>query len=1053
MSLDATLIVSGVESTWNVTTPDETIVLTDADTTVLIFDAISFTNSLSLDPDLAQIASLIPSNDDVLQYKAGNWTNRTIAQLLIDLGLVGPWETPAGAQAKVDAAVSALLAGAPGALDTLLELANALGNDPNFATDIATLIGTKVPKSLYDANTILKADVDDNPVSLVLGEQTMLGRVTGDYIAALTPSQIRTLLALVPGTDVEVHDVDLTTIAGLTPTNDDVLQRKAGAWVNRTLAQLATDMGVSGGSYQPLDSDLTAIAALSTTSYGRAFLALADAAAGRTALGLGTAATQATGAFDAAGAAAAAQAASQPLDSDLTAIAALSTTSFGRGVLALADAAALRTLSGSVIGTDVEAHDADLTTIAGLSPTDDDIIQRKAGAWTNRTMAQLASDLSISGYQPLDSDLTAIAALATTSFGRGLLTLADAAAGRTAFGLGTAAVAASGDFDAAGAAAAAQAASQPVDSDLTAIAALSTTSFGRGFLVLADAAAGRTALGLGTAALSASGDFQPVDSDLTAIAALATTAFGRSVLALADAAALRTLAGTVIGTDVQAFDADLSTIAGLTATTDNVIQSVGSAWASRTPAQFKTAAGLVVGTDIEAHDSDLTTIAGLSPTNDDVLQRKSGAWANRTIAQLLTDLGIASNYQPLDSDLTAIAALTTTSFGRSVLALADAAALRTLAGLVIGTDVQAYDADLAAIAGLTATTDNFIVSVASAWASRTPAQVRTTLALVIGTNVQAWDADLDTIAGLTATTDNFMVANSSAWASRTPAQARTHMGLGTAAVAATGSSTGQLPLAENVILKTLTSATGDLIYASSANTPARLAVGTAGQVLGIAAGGTTPSWVTQDGWIADSHTWVYASATTFTIAGVDLTATFTKGTRISYNDGGVDYGVVASVAFSTNTTVTLIANTDYSIANATLTAPRYSYVANPQGYPTWFTYLPTFVGWTTPPSGAIYRYFAIGSMVHVHVDQVIASGGTSTTTGVQIAGPIACANSGYTAVVMGTVINNGASSTTQAARAYIAAPAATITCDFNMAGGLWTASGVKQVLFDIEYQF
>ena len=39
-------------------------------------------------------------------------------------------------------------------------------------------------------------------------------------------------------------------------------------------------------------------------------------------------------------------------------------------------------------------------------------------------------------------------------------------------------------------------------------------------------------------------------------------------------------------------------------------------------------------------------------------------------------------YQPLDSDLTAIAALSTTSFGRAVLAMADAAALRTHAGIV-----------------------------------------------------------------------------------------------------------------------------------------------------------------------------------------------------------------------------------------------------------------------------------------------------------------------------------------------------------------------------------
>jgi len=39
--------------------------------------------------------------------------------------------------------------------------------------------------------------------------------------------------------------------------------------------------------------------------------------------------------------------------------------------------------------------DSDLTTIAGLSPTDDDILQRKAGAWTNRTMAQLKTDLAL----------------------------------------------------------------------------------------------------------------------------------------------------------------------------------------------------------------------------------------------------------------------------------------------------------------------------------------------------------------------------------------------------------------------------------------------------------------------------------------------------------------------------------------------------------------------------------------------------------------------------------------------------------------------------------
>lgn len=42
-------------------------------------------------------------------------------------------------------------------------------------------------------------------------------------------------------------------------------------------------------------------------------------------------------------------------------------------------------------------------------------------------------------------------------------------------------------------------------------------------------------------------------------------------------------------------------------------------------------------------DADLTTIAGLTPSNDDVIQRKAGAWSNRTIAQLLTDLDVIAN--------------------------------------------------------------------------------------------------------------------------------------------------------------------------------------------------------------------------------------------------------------------------------------------------------------------------------------------------------------------------------------------------------------------------
>lgn len=45
----------------------------------------------------------------------------------------------------VQAAVAALVGSAPETLDTLSEIAAALGQDPNFATTITNLIGTKAP--------------------------------------------------------------------------------------------------------------------------------------------------------------------------------------------------------------------------------------------------------------------------------------------------------------------------------------------------------------------------------------------------------------------------------------------------------------------------------------------------------------------------------------------------------------------------------------------------------------------------------------------------------------------------------------------------------------------------------------------------------------------------------------------------------------------------------------------------------------------------------------------------------------------------------------------
>jgi len=110
-----------------------------------------------------------------------------------------------------------------------------------------------------------------------------------------------------------------------------------------------------------LASDESAVSALTSTVAGKlsggANLGdLANAVTARANLGLASAATHPSSDFDVSGAAAAAQAASQPIDSDLTAIAALTTTAFGRSLLALADAAALLSTAGAASAADLAAE-------------------------------------------------------------------------------------------------------------------------------------------------------------------------------------------------------------------------------------------------------------------------------------------------------------------------------------------------------------------------------------------------------------------------------------------------------------------------------------------------------------------------------------------------------------------------------------------------------------------------------------------------------------------------------------------------------------------------
>lgn len=69
--------------------------------------------------------------------------------------------------------------------------------------------------------------------------------------------------------------------------------------------------------------------------------------------------------------------------------------------------------------------DSDLTAIAALAPSNDDIVQRKAGAWTNRSISQLSSDLglgSLATLSAVDSAHITDGTIASGDLSSGLIT-------------------------------------------------------------------------------------------------------------------------------------------------------------------------------------------------------------------------------------------------------------------------------------------------------------------------------------------------------------------------------------------------------------------------------------------------------------------------------------------------------------------------------------------------------------------------------------------------------------------------------------------------------
>lgn len=272
------------------------------------------------------------------------------------------------------------------------------------------------------------------------------------------------------------------------------------------------------------------------------------------------------------------------------------------------------------------------------------------------------------------------------------------------------------------------------------------------------------------------------------------------------AAAARTNLGLVIGTDVQAYDAELAAIAGLTSDAnkiirftglgtadlldfkdeDNMVSDSATAVASQQSIKAYVDAQVASGGDMSTSTYDPGTIseqlvgltaaqtltnktlttptltlkqsAAPTPTTEGDIQWDTDDNAIRvgdgsgTVA-FSNDTVLASTYQPLDSDLTAIAALTTTSYGRGLLELADQSALQTAVNVEDGAtaDQTASEVPIVDAGGLITATD-VEGALAEIMTDVDTIEADYLTSSDIGSSVQAYDADLDTWATKTAPT-------------------------------------------------------------------------------------------------------------------------------------------------------------------------------------------------------------------------------------------------------------------------------------------------------------
>ena len=142
------------------------------------------------DADLTAIAALAPSDDALIQRKAGAWTSRTPAQVKADMSI-------------------------------------GVGDVSGLDENTRDVIGTALV-----AGSGVAVTVDDPGNTITIAVSGVVADAINDGTTTVAPSQNA------------VFDALASKIANPGGSNDDFLQRKAGVYTNRTVAQVKTDLGI-----------------------------------------------------------------------------------------------------------------------------------------------------------------------------------------------------------------------------------------------------------------------------------------------------------------------------------------------------------------------------------------------------------------------------------------------------------------------------------------------------------------------------------------------------------------------------------------------------------------------------------------------------------------------------------------------------------------------------------------------------------------------------------------------------------------------------------------